>query len=342
MKNYQNIIIGLVFLLVLTLALVACGGKTTENTTSEVTTDAPSSTEAPTAPSVERVDVSLKIVDQDQSIIPEAVITIIPADGSSESATLTADSEGTVQVTLPVGEYTVRFDILPEYVLGIDTTLTISTGMEPVILTVTNNKPNGTAERPFAIQEDNVTISIPAGTTYHFTLFGGNNRTLTVENPTAELSYKDTVYVPDENGKISVRMTTENPRDPTFFSLTNKGTEACDMTVLILSDPGAMDNPIPIMNLDEAIVANVPQEGMVYYKWIATATGVLTVSSTDAINNISLNNLTTSQVSSFTEGRESESLSVTEGDEITIVVSILGGDKNAEFNSITFTLKMGE
>jgi hypothetical protein len=68
----------------------------------------------------------------------------------------------------------------------------------------------------------------------------------------------------------------------------------------------------------------------------------LTVRSTDTINNISLNNLTTSQVSSFTEGKESETLAVSEGDEITIVVSVLGGDKNAEYNPVSFSLTLAE
>ena len=61
----------------------------------------------------------------------------------------------------------------------------------------------------------------------------------------------------------------------------------------------------------------------------------------DTINNISLNNLTTSQVSDFSNGAESVSLDVSEGDEITVVVSVLGGDKQAEYNEVSFKLSMG-
>ena len=331
----------LVFFLVCLAAvgcLTACNGDPSEGDTTASATE----TQAVSAAPVVKVDVSLTLQDQDGKLISEAVISIIPVAEDGESATLTPDADGKASVALPVGEYTVRFDLLPEYVLGIETPLTVVEGMEPVVLTVTDNTPNGSEERPFAISEDSVTVTVPAGATYHFTLFGGHNRTLTVEQGNAEIIYRDTVYAPNEEGRIEVRMTTESPRDPSFFALTNRGSEAAEITVIILSDPGAMDNPIVIAALGEAITAQVPVDGMVYYKWIATETGILTVTSNDTINNISLNNLTTSQVSDFTEGKTTETLSVTVGDEVTVVVSVLGGDKSAEYNTVTFTLTMGE
>lgn len=341
MKIIRILLIGALAVSLLTAA--ACDRGNPDDTTPEDTTvSSDVTTEVPTDAPAVKVDVTLTIKDQDGNPVPEAVVTILPADGASESATLTADGEGTVTVSLPTGEYTVRFDVLPQYVLGIDTPLTVTEGMGPVSLEVTDNTPNGSEERPFVITEDNATVKIPAGVTYNFTLFGGNNRTLTVENPHAEINYKGTIYAPDENGKIAVRMSTESQRDPSFFALTNKGTEEVEMTVIILSDPGAMDNPIVIENLGEAITANIPQDGMLYYKWTATAAGTLTVTSADTINNISLNNLATSKVTDFTNGGASVSLEVNEDDIITIVVSVIGGDKQAEFNTVTFTLSMGE
>ena len=325
------------------LAVTACVGDTPSETTSEdlaVTTEAP--TEETTEATAAKVEVTLNVKDQDGNPMAEAVVTILPTVDGGESATLTADSEGTVTVTLPEGEYTVRFDVLPEYVLGIDTKITVTAGMDPVALEVTDNTPNGTVERPFVVTEDTLTVTVPAGATYNYTLFGANNRTLTVESPNAEITYKETVYTPDENGKIAIRMSTESARDPSFFALTNKGSEAQEMTVVIYSDPGAMDNPIVIEALDTPVTANVPQDGMVYYRWTATAAGTLTVTSTDTINNISLNNLATSRVTDFSNGAESVSLDVAEGDTITIVVAVIGGDKQAETTPVTFTLTLGE
>ena len=197
-------------------------------------------------------------------------------------------------------------------------------------------------EPPFVIPDDTVTVKIPAGETYHFTLFGAHNRTLTMNDPAAEVFYNNSTYKPDAEGKIAIRMKTESARDPSFFAVTNTSAEEKEMTVTILSDPGAMDNPIVIETLGEAVTANVPQDGMVYYRWTATAAGKLTVTSADPINNISLNNLANSKVTDFTNGAESVTLEVAEGDTITIVVSVIGGDKQAETNPVAFTLTLGE
>ena len=332
-------------LLILTLsaaALIACNGETPDDSTPSDTTavQEDATTEAPTDVPAPKVDVALTVKDQDGNPMAEAVVSILPVSGEGESATLTANEEGSVTVSLPEGEYTIRFDILPEYVLGMDTKITVVAGMEPVALEVTDNTPNGTEERPFVVSENSITVKIPAGETHHFTLLGANNRTLTYTNGDVIVHYKDGVYHPDSNGLMELRMSTDSPREHSFFALQNTGAAEVELTVQILSDPGAIDNPIVIETLGETITANVPQDDMLYYTWTATATGTLTVTSADTTNNISINNLTTSQVSDFSAGSESVSLSVTEGDVITIVVSVIGGDLQAEYNAVTFVLTL--
>lgn len=325
------------------LAVSACDKNTPSDTTEDTTASVEeATTEAPTETPAAKVEITLTVKDQDGNAMPEAVLTILPASEEGESATLTADNEGTVTVTLPEGEYTVRFDVLPEYVLGIDTKITVKAGMEPVALEVIDNTPNGSEERPFVINEDSLTVTVPAGVTYHFTLFGGYNRTLHVTDAGAEILFRDQTYAPDENGSIAVRIVTDSPRDHAYVALTNKSGDTREITLTLVSDPGAMDNPIVIETLGEAITANVPQDGMVYYRWTATAAGKLTVTSADPINNISLNNLANSKVTDFTNGAESVTLEVAEGDTITIVVSVIGGDKQSETNPVTFTLTLGE
>lgn len=341
MKHIRLALLLLVALSV--IALAACDKGNPADTTAQDTaapTEAP--TEAPTQPAVEKVSVTLTVKDQEGNPMPETVLTILPENEGGESATLTANEEGTVTVSLPAGNYTVRFDILPEYVLGIDAPLTVTAGMEPVVLEVTDNTPNGSTERPFVINEDTITLTVPAGVTYNFTLFGGYNRTLTVKDAGVEVIYKDETIAPDANGEIAVRIVTDSPRDHAYFALTNKSGDTREITVTIVSDPGAMDNPIVIETLGEAITANVPQDGMVYYKWTATAAGTVTVTSADTINNISINNLTTSQVSDFSAGGETVSLTVSQGDEITVVVSVIGGDNQAESQTVTFTVTLSE
>ncbi len=341
MKSFRWIILLLV-LTVVAGALIACDRGDPADTTAadETAAKTEAATDTPTEAPAEKVSVTLTVKDQDGNPVTEATVTILPEGGDGESATLTADGEGSMTVSLPAGQYTVRFDVLPEYVLGIDTPITVIAGMEPVALEVTDNTPNGSEERPFVINEDTVTVKIPAETTYHFTMLGANNRTLTYTHADVILLYNDGVYHPAGDGLLEVRMTTDSPRDHSYFALWNTGSAETEITVRFVSDPGAMDNPIVIESLGEAVTANVPRDGMVYYKWTATATGTLTVSSADTINNISINNLATSQVSDFSAGGESVSLTVTEGDIITVVVSVIGGDRQAEYQSVTFTLSM--
>ena len=235
-----------------------------------------------------------------------------------------------------------EYEMMPGQEIVKDPKITVKAGMEPVALEVMDNTPNGSEERPFVINEDSLTVTVPAGETYHFTLFGGYNRTLHVTDAGAEILFRDQTYAPDENGSIAVRIVTDSPRDHAYVALTNKNGDTREITLTLVSDPGAMDNPIVIETLGEAITANVPQDGMVYYRWTATAAGKLTVTSADAINNISLNNLANSKVTDLTNGAESVTLEVAEGDTITIVVSVIGGDKQAETNPVTFTLTLGE
>ena len=342
--KHIRLIAALLILLLAAAALLACNGDTpTESTPSDTTAEGNgAATEAPTEAPADKVEVTLTVKDQDGNPMAEAVLTVLPASGEGESATLTADGEGTVKVSLPEGEYTVRFDVLPEYVLGMDTTITVTAGMAPVTLEVTDNTPNGSEERPFVINEDSLTVTVPAGVTYHFTLFGGYNRTLHVTDAGAEILFRDETYTPDENGSIAVRIVTDSPRDHAYVALTNKSGDTREITLTLVSDPGAMDNPIAIEKPGETLTAKVPQDGMVYYKWTATETGTITVLSSDAINNISINNLTTSQVSDFSGGAESVSLNVSEGDEITVVVSVIGGDKQAAYNEVRFKLILGD
>ena len=342
--KYLRLIAILLLLALSAMVLMACdGNKPTDTTPSDTTAEGnEQTTEASTDAPATKVNVTLTIKDQVGNPMAEAVITILPADETGESATLTADDQGTVTVSLPEGEYTVRYDVLPEYVLGIDSPLTVTADMEPVVLEVTDNTPNGSADRPFVIGEVNLTISVPAGVTYHFTLFGGYNRTLIVNDAGAEVTFKEETYSPDETGMISVRIVTDSPRDHAYVALTNKSGDTREITLNLVSDPGAMDNPLLIEALGEAITAKVPQDGMVYYKWTAAAAGTLTVSSADSMNNISINNLTTSQVSDFSGGGESVSLTVSAGDEISIIVSVIGGDKQAEYQNVTFTVTLTE
>ena len=119
--KYIRLIAVLMILALSVMTLMACdGNKPTDTTPSDTTAEGnEQTTEAPTDAPAAKVNVILTVKDQDGNPMAEAVITILPADEAGESATLTADDQGTVTVSLPEGEYTVRYDVLPEYVLAL-------------------------------------------------------------------------------------------------------------------------------------------------------------------------------------------------------------------------------
>ncbi len=296
-------------------------------------TEATSETTAPETIPV-AVQVSLTVQDQSGKLIAGAVLSV---DGKTP---LTTDAEGKATTTLSVGEHTFTFESLPENVLGAATTVTVTEGMEPIVLEVTDNTPDGSTERPFFINEASVTYTFAAGQTYHFTMFSGDRRTFVLEGADVEVELLGLVHTPGETGRIEVPVITDSQRDHVPFSIKNTAAEAREITFRLVTAPGSVDNPIPVEKLGEAITAEVPQEGGIYYSWTATADGTLTVSSSDSINNICINNLTSYAVTSFTDGGESVSIAVKTGDQITVVVSVKGGDKTVDFNPVTFTLTL--
>ena len=116
--KYLRLIAILLLLALSAMVLMACdGNKPTDTTPSDTTAEGnEQTTEASTDAPATKVNVTLTIKDQDGNPMAEAVITILPADETGESATLTADDQGTVTVSLPEGEYTlmVNFKMAPE------------------------------------------------------------------------------------------------------------------------------------------------------------------------------------------------------------------------------------
>ncbi len=317
----------LCLLLCAAVTMSACNGSgdtpSTEAPTDAPATEAPTElpTEAPTEPAVE-VNCTITIMDQDGLTIPGVSFTL------SGKQTLNAvecktDETGKCTLTLTEGEYTVSIstETLPSGYLPDDSRLTVSADVTDYVLKVSNNNPNGTADRPFPIVEETTTVTVPAGASYTYVMFNAMDRTLKIENTTLTVTYKGTDYVPDESGNISVPLTNESPRDPGYFTLVNTTDADVEATVTIESTPGSMNNPFVVESLGEDITATVPKEAMVYYKWIATKTGVLMVTCESQANHISMTNMTNSTVSYFTNGTYCEYLNVTEGDEIQISVA---------------------
>ncbi len=310
----------------------------TTPTTSEETTAAETT--------AAEVSVTITVKNQKGTAMAGAVLVITPVSDdpyeTPASTNATTDEAGVAALTLTVGEYHIEFDNLPEYHVAGRTSLTVAEGMETVALEVTDNTPDGSEEHPFFINTETTTVTLPAGATLHYSLFGGDRRSLTLTEPAVELILNGQTLSPDENGRITTPISGASERDHVYFALKNTSDAALELTITITSEPGTLSNPFSITTLGEPVVAEIPKDTMLYYTFTATETGTLVVTSADAINNISLNNLANSISSGFTSGAETVTLDVSAGDQISIVVSTVGGDTSAATQTVTFTLTMRE
>lgn len=341
----RNKLIALLLLAAMALsALVACDGGEDPAATSAATAAATqAATEAATEAAPANATLTATLLDQEGVVYGDVSVTFMGEDEYGDPvvpvATATSDSQGKLTVSLPLGTYAVEYGTLPDGCLATTVTVTVE-GDGEITLDVLNNTPNGTAERPFVISGETLDTAVPAGGTCHYRLLGAGGRTLTVNDPNAEVTYGGNTYTADENGQVKVLFVTEHANEMTTFSITNKGSDDMALTLSVVSPLGSLQNPIPVA-LGEAVTASVPKEGIVYYVLTAETDGTLTVASADVINNIAINNHTTSNVSAFSEGGESVSLGgIKAGDRLVLAVSTLGGDTNAEFQSVTFTVTL--
>lgn len=254
------------------------------------------------------------------------VKAIITDDDGVEVLNDTTGADGKVGGNLPTGRYYVSFEIDSDgYVYVPNGFIEIKKENNDFTYVTVDNTPDGSAEKPFFISEDTATYTIPANTTFTFTI-KGTERTLVIENAAVKLNYKGVDYAP-EAGKIEVRVSgaIDANSPPTPFTVTNTTSSETEVTLSFVSDPGTRENPYAV-ELGEVYTTEViTNEDIVYYAWTATAQGTLTISSETAGNVLKLTNLTKSKVSDYTNGTAGASVTLTDisaGDKILIEVSI--------------------
>ncbi|MBQ7315579.1 MAG: Ig-like domain-containing protein [Clostridia bacterium] len=344
--NFKKLTAGLLLMSLLTASAVAfssCNSGEADEMSTAPGTEAstpPAETQAEeTEPATEatvKLACNLTVTDQDGTPIPNATAYLSHKNGQLAQIAVQLDENGKATVTLPTGAYTVTYENLPEGHLPDDTTLTVAYGTADYTLKVLNNIPNGTAERPFTVTDETTEVKIPAKTSYTYVMFNAMDRTIVIENTTLKVSYKSVEYAPDENGTVSVLLTNESPRDPGYFTLVNEGDAEVSAIVNIQATAGSMNNPYVIEALGENVVATVPKSATVYYKWTATQTGVLMLTSTTPNNYIAMSNLANSTVSYFTNGGAATYLNVTAGDEI--LISVASTKTDVDSMEVTFKL----
>lgn len=282
------------------------------------------------------------VCDQDGNPVEGAVLAVLDENGdyifeNDELVTFVTDANGTTTVKHAQAVTLATFE-LPEYHINIEGSVALEDETE-IAIQIQNNEPNGiTPDRafPFDSEKKEFDITIEAGTTVYYVLYGKSGNTIEVSNASElEFMLADVDYTADENGLISLVIPdVEASSRAQIVTFTNTTDSELTVHVEFISPLGSYDNPYEVTELGTVIESIVIKETTVYYVVTATKDGVLAVSSESEGNSIHMQNLVTNEVSSRTsEIGGVASVTVTAGDTVRIYVESLG---SSNYNSVDF------
>lgn len=263
--------------------------------------------------------------------------------GETVFATLVSGADGTVEATLDNQAYSIEFDYesLPSGCIPDTFAVKVEEGKDNIELLIIDNTPDGSAAKPFPIVENETPVTIGAGETVYFRYRGSSVRYLTVDSEAITVNFAGESYSLTA-GNLPLVITPDIGTE-TGISLSNGSDAEVSFTLSMTAPLGSNENPITLEGNGATVTVNC--ESIVFYSWIATSSGTLTLTSDSARNNISITKIVENDVpvTEQTGGESSVSFEVNEGDVITIGVSALEGEKNEPFDvEISFTLTVSE
>lgn len=317
-----------------TAALVGgCGDKNGSDSTPE----------SSVTEQAKEVSVTFTVKDQDALTVKNLKVTF--TDENDDTMSATSDENGQFTITLKTGEYKLSyendFETLGGYYLPETRVVTVEETVTAMDLLMTNNTPNGTMDRPFALSVDENEVTIPANTSYYYIVYRAVNLYAEIEGEGAKASYRDTEYAADATGKIGFALLGTNTNSAEIMMIENTAATEQVYKVTVQSAPGSQTNPYTL-TLDEIITTKELISGEnVYYTYIAASAGVFKieikadktfVSMTNASNSVSVN----------TNENTVIELNVKEGDEIIISCSVNVLDDSKVSASFIATLSVTE
>lgn len=236
---------------------------------------------------------------------------------------LVSGADGIAKQSLEEGPYAIEYDYdtLPEYCTPDTFGFKVEEGMTKVTLVITNNTPDGTAEKPFLIVDNDTEITIEPGQSIYYAYRGTTVKTLTINAEGVSVNYNGDTYS-SEDGVISLQFNPEIGKQ-IIFSVNNTTDSKITTVMSIVALPGSSENPFELEGTSG--VASVSEEHIVYYKWVADKDGVLVVRSSSSFNNISLTKVLENDILIIaqTAGDAAAYLVINAGDEISIGVSAI-------------------
>lgn len=286
--------------------------------------------------------------DGDEVVIPEdngieVIFTVKLDDGSilsgakftlsrnNKTYDLITDVNGTAKVNLAIGKYYLDFDqeTLPEYCLCDVPGVEIKEDTTSIALKITNNKPDGSPEKPFPTGDEAIDITLAAGEELYYSCRGTSLRYVTVNSESLVINYNGETYTADEEGKVVVPVSSSDVETPTVFSIKNISDETVSALLDIYAPLGSYDNPHELT--DNTMTVDVKDGETVYYVYRAEKNGIIVITSPTEGNEILISRniikitdgveQVVSTITAESRGDSAGYIYVTEGDDIRIGVS---------------------
>ena len=248
--------------------------------------------------------------------------------GGGENITFTTDASGSATKELYEGlSYTVELyrpadgseetDAAYGYTLS-TFSVKLAEGAEGVTITLNDNRPDGSLEKPFYVYE-NTEITVAPGAEIYYECRGSVDSWLEMRGEGFTVTYNGKTLTP-EDGLVKLVFELDggdNPADVKFetFAIKNTGTQSFETVIEFVSRPGSYNNPYDAES--DSFTASVVDT--VYYQYTVNAAGTLVLTSNSANNNIKLTN--NNVVTSYTYGAKGTYIAVDAGDVVKIEIS---------------------
>lgn len=189
---------------------------------------------------------------------------------------LVSDANGKVTRNLVVGYYTLEFDYetIESSLSSNIYSVNVKQGMSEVVIILSDNTPDGSAEKPFYVADKETEIVLAPGGELHFNYRGASTKYLTINSDSLVVIYEGVEYTAFD-GVIEVTVTPKEVGTTTKFVIKNVSDTTVAETMYFVALLGSVDNPYNLNEDDECKV--VPADGTIYYQWTAYEDCVLVV-----------------------------------------------------------------
>ena len=234
---------------------------------------------------VDKVDVSFIVKFEDGSVLSGAKFVLTRNDQTYE---FVSGADGSVKGTVKIGKYYLDFDheTIPEYCLCNTPGLDIKEDTTTVELVIVDNTPDGSSKNPFPFVDGAMEVTAAPGEEIYYSCHGTGLRYVSINSDALVINYDGNTYSADENGVVTIAISSANVEAPVIFSVKNISDSEITAEMNLYAPIGSSDNPRETEG--GSVTAIVHNEKTEFYLYVAEKDGILVVNSSTIGSSISL------------------------------------------------------